>query len=242
MVVSFRAAPDPAAPRGPRWRVGLGAVVVLVLALLAVTVAVSAVAGGGGAGETAITSPPGPVASGTAGPGASAAPGAAGGAAGAGPAGPVFVHVHGQVARPGLYELPAGSRVVDVVAAAGGFTPEAEQAAVNLARPVVDGEQLGVPAVGEIAPGASGAGGALGGAGAGVAPGTSAGAGSGGLVDLNRADDATLQTLPGVGPATAAAILEWRAANGSFRSVDDLLGVPGIGEKTLEKLRALVTV
>lgn len=244
MVVSFRAAPDPAAPRGPRWRVGLGAVVVLVLALLAVTVAVSAVAGGGGAGETAITSPPGPVASGTAVPGSSVAPGAAGGAAGAGSAGPVFVHVHGQVARPGLYELPAGSRVVDVVAAAGGFTPEAEQAAVNLARPVVDGEQLGVPAVGEIAPGASGAGGALGASGTGGAPGTSggAGAGPGGLVDLNRADDATLQSLPGVGPATAAAILEWRAANGSFRSVDDLLGVPGIGEKTLEKLRALVTV
>lgn len=233
MVVSFRAAPDPAAPRGPRWRVGLGAVVVLVLALLAVTVAVSAVAGGGGAGETAITSPPGPVASGTAGPGAPAAPGAGGGATGAGAAGPVFVHVYGQIARPGLYELPAGSRVVDVVAAAGGFTPEAEQAAVNLARPVVDGEQLAVPAVGEIASGASGDGGA---------PGTPSGAGSGGLVDLNRADDSTLQTLPGVGPATAAAILEWRAANGSFRSVDDLLGVPGIGEKTLEKLRALVTV
>ena len=152
------------------------------------------------------------------------------------------MHVYGQIARPGLYELPAGSRVVDVVAAAGGFTPEAEQAAVNLARPVVDGEQLAVPAVGEIASGASGDGGAPGTPSAGGAPGTPSGAGSGGLVDLNRADYSTLQTLPGVGPATAAAILEWRAANGSFRSVDDLLGVPGIGEKTLEKLRALVTV
>ncbi|MCJ0702549.1 ComEA family DNA-binding protein, partial [Frigoribacterium faeni] len=68
------------------------------------------------------------------------------------------------------------------------------------------------------------------------------GAGGAAAVDLNLADDAALQTLPGVGPATAAAILDWREQNGAFRSVDDLLGVPGIGEKTLEKLRPQVTV
>ena len=241
MVVDFRSAPDPAAPRGPRWRLGVGAVVVLVLAVLAVTVAISAAATRGGAGETAITSRPTP---------ADAPSGAAdsSGASGA-PGSPVFVHVHGRVALPGLYELASGARVVDVVAAAGGFADDAEQGAVNLARPLVDGEQLYVPAVGEAA--ADGAGGGAGaGAGAASGAGASAGSGAGGgaagpgaaLVDLNSADAAALETLPGVGPATSAAILDWRRQNGAFRSVDDLLGVSGIGEKTLAKLTPLVTV
>lgn len=241
MVVDFRSAPDPGAPRGPRWRIGVGAVVVLVLAVLAVTVAISATATRGGAGETAITSRPTPA---DASPGAvdsSGAPGSSGS--------PVFVHVHGRVAQPGLYELAPGARVVDVVAAAGGFTADAEQGGVNLARPLVDGEQLYVPAVGEAA--ADGAGGGAGaGAGAASGAGASAGSGAGGgaagpgaaLVDLNSADAAALETLPGVGPATSAAILDWRRQNGAFRSVDDLLGVSGIGEKTLAKLTPLVTV
>jgi len=236
MTVSFSTAPDPS--RGPRWRTGVGAAVVLVLAALVVTVVVSALSTAGGAGTTTITSPPST--------GASSEPGAPGGAgASAGDAdGALFVHVHGAVVSPGLYELAAGARVVDVVAAAGGFADGADQAGVNLARPLVDGEQLRVPAVGEPAAavgdgggGAAGAGGAAGGAGVG-----GAGAGGAAAVDLNLADDAALQTLPGVGPATAAAILDWREQNGAFRSVDDLLGVPGIGEKTLEKLRPQVTV
>ncbi|MBD8702183.1 ComEA family DNA-binding protein [Frigoribacterium sp. CFBP 13712] len=236
MTVSFSTAPDPS--RGPRWRTGVGAAVVLVLAALVVTVVVSALSTAGGAGTTTITSPPST--------GASSDPGAPGGAgASAGDAdGALFVHVHGAVVSPGLYELAAGARVVDVVAAAGGFADGADQAGVNLARPLVDGEQLRVPAVGEPAAavgdgggGAAGAGGAAGGAGVG-----GAGAGGAAAVDLNLADDAALQTLPGVGPATAAAILDWREQNGAFRSVDDLLGVPGIGEKTLEKLRPQVTV
>ncbi|KIU02494.1 competence protein ComEA [Frigoribacterium sp. MEB024] len=154
------------------------------------------------------------------------------------------MHVHGRVAAPGLYELPQGARVVDVVAAAGGFTAEADQAAVNLARVLVDGEQLRVPAVGETVDDAVvGDGGATAGgpAAGGPVPGGAAAVG-GGAVDLNLADDAALQTLPGVGPATAAAILSWRDENGRFRSVDDLLGVPGIGPKTLEKLRDRVRV
>ncbi|MDY0892981.1 ComEA family DNA-binding protein [Frigoribacterium sp. CFBP9030] len=241
MTVSFSTAPDPS--RGPRWRTGVGAAVVLVLAALVVTVVVSALSTAGGAGTTTITSPPST--------GASSEPGAPGGAgASAGDAdGALFVHVHGAVVSPGLYELAAGARVVDVVAAAGGFADGADQAGVNLARPLVDGEQLRVPAVGEPAAtggdgggGAAGPGGASGGAGAGGAGAGGAGAGGGGAVDLNLADDAALQTLPGVGPATAAAILDWREQNGAFRSVDDLLGVPGIGEKTLEKLRPQVTV
>lgn len=233
MVVDFRSAPDPAAPRGPRWRVGAGAVVVLVLVVLAITVAVSATATRGGAGETAITSPP------SSGQGA-AVPSGAPDSSGS----PVFVHVHGRVALPGLYELAAGARVVDVVAAAGGFTDDADQGAVNLARPLVDGEQLLVPAVGELPAGGGGAAGTSAGSGA-AAGATGGGAGGdagGGLVDLNTADATVLETLPGVGPATSAAVLEWRRQNGSFRSVDDLLEVPGIGEKTLESLRPLVRV
>jgi competence protein ComEA len=238
MVVDFRSAPDPAAPRGPRWRLGVGAVVVLVLAVLAVTVAISATATRGGSGETAITSRPTsgdePVgSSGSSGrPGAPAATGTAGSA--------VFVHVHGRVVLPGLYELAAGARVVDVVAAAGGFADDAEQGAVNLARPLVDGEQLYVPAVGEAT--ADGADGGAGGAGGGSAAGSGGSGAGGALVDLNSADAAALESLPGVGPATSAAILDWRRENGAFRSVDDLLGVTGIGEKTLATLTPLVTV
>jgi competence protein ComEA len=229
MTVSFRTAVDPSEPGGPRWRVGLGAVVVLLFVVLAVSVAVSAFATRGGAADELVTVEPSTGAEAGAGPD-TAPPGGA-------PV--VFVHVHGRVAAPGLYELPQGARVVDVVAAAGGFTAEADQAAVNLARVLVDGEQLRVPAVGEtVDDGAVGGGDAAAGGsatGGGAAPG-------GGAVDLNLADDAALQTLPGVGPATAAAILSWRDENGRFRSVDDLLGVPGIGPKTLEKLRDRVRV
>ncbi|WP_082383096.1 ComEA family DNA-binding protein [Frigoribacterium sp. RIT-PI-h] len=224
MTVSFRTAVDPSEPGGPRWRVGLGAVVVLLFVVLAVSVAVSAFATRGGAADELVTVEPST--------GAEAVAGAATAPPGGAPV--VFVHVHGRVAAPGLYELAQGARVVDVVAAAGGFTADADQAAVNLARVLVDGEQLRVPAVGEtVDDGAAGGGDAAAG---GPVPGGGAAAG-GGAVDLNLADDAALQTLPGVGPATAAAILSWRDENGRFRSVDDLLGVPGIGPKTLEELR-----
>lgn len=232
MTVSFRTAVDPTEPGGPRWRVGLGAVVVLLLVVLAVSVGVSAFATRGGTGDDLVTVEPGTGAGPSAGPG-TAPPGGAS---------VVFVHVHGQVATPGLFELPEGSRVVDVVAAAGGFTAEADQAAVNLARLLVDGEQLRVPAVGEAADGSSAADGSGGGGGSGAGAGAAGDGVADGVVDLNLADDAALQTLPGVGPATAAAILAWRDENGRFRSVDDLLGVPGIGPKTLEKLRDQVRV
>ena len=143
---------------------------------------------------------------------------------------PVYVHVFGAVQRPGLYRLDEGARVVDVIAAAGGLTPEADETAVNLARRVADGEQLRLPAIGEVPPLASGA---AGGAGA-VA--------SDGRVNLNTADIAALDTLPRVGPAIAERIIRWRETNGAFTSVDDLLAVPGIGEKMLASIRDLVTV
>lgn len=160
--------------------------------------------------------------------------------ASAGASGPVgadaatlYVHVDGAVIAPGLYRLAPGARVVDAVAAAGGFADTAERGAVNLARPVDDGEQIVVPVVG--APPADAGGGASGGA----APGGAAGDGK---IDLNTADAAALDTLPRIGPALAERILAWRDENGRFTSVDDLLAVPGIGDKMLESLRDLVRV
>lgn len=140
----------------------------------------------------------------------------------------LYVHVFGAVAHPGLYRLTDGARVVDVVAAAGGMTDSADATAVNLARRVTDGEQLRVPAVGESPPPEA-------------AGGSTSGEGDG-RVDLNSADLAALDTLPRVGPAIAQRIIDWRESNGAFTSVDDLLSVPGIGEKMLESLRDLVTV
>jgi competence protein ComEA len=136
----------------------------------------------------------------------------------------LYVHVSGAVNAPGLYVLHADARVVDAVAAAGGLAEDAEAAGVNLARPVSDGEQVIVPRVGE-APAAG-----------------PAGVTADGRVNLNSADEGALDTLPGVGPAIAGRIIEWREANGRFASVDDLLSVSGIGPKMLESLRDLVTV
>ena len=150
----------------------------------------------------------------------------------------IFVHLLGAVERPGLYQLREGDRAIDAVAAAGGFTPTADQSQLNLARPLSDGEQIYVPAVGEAPPpGAGDVGGSALGGGSGVGAGT-----PGGRVNLNTADLAALDTLPGVGPATAKAIIDWRDANGRFTAVEDLLSVTGIGEKTLAELRDLVTV
>lgn len=144
----------------------------------------------------------------------------------------VVVHVAGAVAVPGVHELPPGSRVVDAIDAAGGLTADADASRINLAAPVADGERVYVPKVGEVAPplvtGGSG--------------GLASGGAASGPVDLNQADEAALDALPGVGPATAAAIIEHRDKIGRFTSVDQLLDVRGIGEAKLEQLRSLVTV
>lgn len=144
----------------------------------------------------------------------------------------VVVDVTGAVGRPGLVRLRGGDRVADAVAAAGGVTAEAETAGLNQARVVADGEQVRVPRAGEAPPPAPAA---PGGAGSPVG-------GSAAPVDLNRATLTELDTLPGVGPATATAIIAWRDENGGFRRVDDLLEVPGIGSARLERLRPLVRV
>ncbi len=147
--------------------------------------------------------------------------------------GEVYVHVLGEVAHPGLYLLEQGARVADALAAAGGTTDDADLGAVNLARLLADGEQILVPrigAAGETSPPA------------GSGNGNGNGNGTGGLIDLNTADQTALETLPRIGPALAERIIQWRDENGRFASVDDLLAVPGIGEKLLAGLRDKVRV
>ncbi|MET4705089.1 helix-hairpin-helix domain-containing protein [Frigoribacterium sp. UYMn621] len=198
------------ARRPVRARVGVGAAIVLVLVGLGIAVLVSAV-GPDGATQTVA-----PLAPST--PGVSGAPRSA--SAGV----TIYVHILGAVAKPGLYLLREGDRAVDAIAAAGGFTPSAEQAGLNLARPLVDGEQILVPAVGEapvIAPGATS---------------------PGGKININTADETALETLPRVGPAMAKRILDWRAKNGRFTALEDLMSVTGVGQKTFDSLKDLVTL
>ena len=151
----------------------------------------------------------------------------------------LIVHVSGAVAAPGVVHLPGGARVDDALRAAGVATEEAELAAVNLARPLVDGEQIHVPLPGEQPPPAEDGPAAPTGGGEGSGP---PGTDAGGAIDLNTAGAAELEELPGVGPAIAQRILEHREKNGAFTSVDGLLEVSGIGPATLEKIRAEATV
>lgn len=139
------------------------------------------------------------------------------------PPAPVVVHVAGEVRNPGVFRLPAGSRVADAVEAAGGLRRGGSLGGTNLARPLVDGERVEVGGQDGAAPGAGGTAGR-------------------GLVNLNNATEAELDALPGIGPVTAGKILAWRAANGRFSVVDELAEVPGIGPKTLAELRPHVRV
>jgi len=152
--------------------------------------------------------------------------------------GVVVVHVVGQVASPGVVDLPAGSRVDDAIRAAGGATGHADLSALNLARVVVDGDQVVVPAPGDPAASSAGARPAVGTAAGGSGPDGSARA----TVDLNGADAAALDALPGVGPVLAGRIVDWRQANGRFTSVDQLGEVDGIGPALLARVRPLVRV
>ena len=151
----------------------------------------------------------------------------------------IVVDVVGAVVRPGIHELPAASRVADAIDAAGGFTADADRIRLNLAEPVADGSRVWVPAIGEtsgldlvpVVGGSGGVGGAEGGRGAGS-----------GTVDINTADAASLESLPGIGPSLAAAIVEHRRRHGPFASVDDLIDVSGIGPVKLEQIRPRATV
>lgn len=134
----------------------------------------------------------------------------------------LVVDVAGAVRRPGLYHLAAGTRIADAVAAAGGVTAKADVALVNLAAPLADGEQVLVPARGAAA------------SSSGATPSATA------PLDLNTASAEQLDALPGVGPATAQKIVDYRQAHGPFRSVDELEAVPGIGPSKLAQLKGLV--
>lgn len=138
----------------------------------------------------------------------------------------VTLHVSGAVASPGLVHVPAGSRVADAIAAAGGVLPGADVGSLNLAAPVRDGEQLRVADAVEFG---------AGGGGGGDPP-------DDGRVHINDADAATLELLPGVGPVLAARILAHREQHGSFASVEDLLDVPGIGEGRLAVMRDVIAI
>lgn len=166
----------------------------------------------------------------------------------AGPGGPLVVHVAGAVASPGVVRLAAGARVVDAVTAAGGLRADADPDRVNLAAPLGDGQRVVVPVLGQPAPveltpaPASGSDASSDGPGGASDGGAAAGGAGAALVDINTATAEQLDTLPGVGPSTAAAILEHRDRQGPFTSVDELLDVRGIGDAKLEALRDLVTV
>ena len=142
------------------------------------------------------------------------------------PASLLFVHVVGAVHHAGRFRIRDGSRVADALARAGGPTRHADLAAVNLAAPLVDGQQVVVPRRGP--PGSAAA----------VGPG---GAGTGIKVSLAAATVEQLDQLPGIGPVTAQKIVDWRTTHGPFRSVDALDDVPGIGPARIEQLRDLVT-
>lgn len=146
----------------------------------------------------------------------------------AGAAGTVTVDVTGKVRRPGIVVLDTGARVVDALAAAGGERSGVDLSSINLARVLVDGEQIVVGSPQPTVP---------------VAPsGSSVPGAPTVLVNLNTATQAELETLPDVGPVTALAIVAWRDEHGGFTSVDELLEVDGIGEVTLDQLAPYVTV
>jgi competence protein ComEA len=138
----------------------------------------------------------------------------------------LVIDVAGDVRSPGLYKVPAGSRVDDAIAAAGGATAKADLDGVNLAAPVADGEQVVVPGRG------------AGGAAAVSSP--TAGASPSAPLDLNTATLEQLDALPGIGPVTAQKIIDYRTQHGAFHSVSELEGVPGIGPSHMAQLKGLV--
>ena len=140
----------------------------------------------------------------------------------------IIVDVAGWVRKPGVYEFTAGDRVIDAVNRAGGARAGADLTSLNLAAPLADGTQVVVPKQGSTV--------AVGGGSTGSTSGSTA------LVNVNTATEPELETLPGVGPVTAAAIIDYRTKNGPFAAVDDLIDVSGIGPSTLAQIRPFVTV
>jgi competence protein ComEA len=134
----------------------------------------------------------------------------------------IYVHVAGSVKSPGIYQLDSGTRVFDALLAAGGFTSKANQSSVNMARALNDGEQLLVASVTSDA--------------------LFGGAMTSTMISLNQATASQLEDLPGVGPALAGRMVDWRSANGGFKSKEDLLNITGIGDKLFAAVKDLVTL
>jgi competence protein ComEA len=128
-----------------------------------------------------------------------------------------FVHLTGAVKSPGVYPITVGMRLFEVIALAGGFTAKADRESINLARTVTDGEQIIVSGSGDRPV-------------------------SDGLIHLNTAEPADFDKLPGIGPTLSARIVDWRKANGGFKTVDDLRRVGGIGDKLFAGIKSLVTL
>ena len=229
---------EPAAGGGPtpawvdrleRWRAALPLPLPAVLAaaagVVAVVLVVAVLLGG--------RSSPAPLVLPKAGPAASPSPGAdhASGPDPSAPDAKLAVHAAGAVVHPGLYVLAVGSRVADVVAAAGGPLPDADLDQVDLATKVADGDRVHVPRRGEVVAG-----------GVSPAPGGPSPTSRPPTVDVNAATAEQLEELPGIGPSLAKAIVDHRTRHGRFGAVDDLLGVRGIGPAKLDGLRDLVRV
>lgn len=133
----------------------------------------------------------------------------------------LLVHIVGAVKTPGVYQVQGGARVMDAIFAAGGFLANADQASINLARPLNDGEQVIVLALGQSD--------------------VQAGNVKSTLVNPNNASASELDSLPGIGPTLAARIIDYRNSNGGFNSISDLAKVSGIGPNLLAKIKSLVT-
>lgn len=142
------------------------------------------------------------------------------------------IHICGAVAVPGVYRLPAGSRVVDAVKAAGGLAEDAAERGVNQAAPISDGMQIVIPTLEEAEQGIFSPDGVM----------EENGSGKDGLVDINTADAAELMTLPGIGQTRADAIVAYRQQNGKFQSIEDIMKVDGIKEGSFAKLKDRICV
>ena len=143
-----------------------------------------------------------------------------------GTSGRVFVDISGCVKHPGVYEVSQSSRVFEVIEKAGGVTKDADTSSINQAEPVTDGQKINVPdkSIKTIQESTAG----------------SEQQASDGKVSINTADSEELQKIPGIGPVTAEKIISYRENNGSFKSIDDIKNVSGIGEKTFEKMKSMI--
>lgn len=143
----------------------------------------------------------------------------------------VQVDIKGMVNLPGVYQVNDGDRVVDLIQLAGGTTDEAEMTSVNLAQKLQDEMVVYIPAVGEEIPSVTHTT---------QSPERESGESQNGRINLNEADSTTLQTIPGIGPAKAKAVIDYRDSVGQFKSIEDIKKISGIGDKTFDKMKELI--